>query len=52
MCYVEGVQSDILKGYSSERFLFRKAYISKGHYSKDFIPKGHYSEDFYPEGSE
>ena len=41
---------DIPKGYSFEKFLFRRVFILKGHFSEVFfILKGHYSEDFYPE---
>ena len=37
---------DIAKGYSSHKVLFRKVFISQGHYSENlfYIPKGHYSE--------
>ena len=45
-CYQVGMQVDIPKGYSSEKFLSWRVIIPK-----IFIPKGHYSEDFYAEGS-
>ena len=33
---IRWVQVDIPKGYSSEKFLFRKVFILKGHYSEKF----------------
>ena len=44
--WTQRVQVDILKGNSSEKFLFQSDIILKS-----FIPKGHYSKDFYSEGS-
>ena len=41
------VQVDNLKGYSTEKFLFRKVFLLKGHYwKKEIILKNCYSKKF------
>ena len=38
------MQVNIPKGYSSEKYLFRKAFIPNSRYSEDFHPEGLFTE--------